>query len=266
MRLILKLKAIKEKEFPYNYNALLSKEISSLLGFETREFKDFLQKKGFRAADKPFGLFTFNLHFENVFHKKDTLFLRSNNAHLSISFPLISDYIKNLIADKLQDKEFTVRKGASQTTFLISKVETIQETVFRDDIIFVPKSPLILPGKKMIKNVLRTVYYTYRDDIHLSSKLIKEDLCRKYEAIYNSQVTNDYIFFQWDRNYIFANEKTSKKLKPKFMLESNQKSFSVLGNMVPFRVKGNPDLIKVGYQCGFGKLNYLGFGFSEFQD
>ncbi|MGE5430294.1 MAG: CRISPR-associated endoribonuclease Cas6 [Syntrophomonadaceae bacterium] len=266
MRLVLKLKAIKEKEFPYNYNALVSKEISNLLGFETQEFKTYLQSKGFRAADKPFGLYTFNLHFENVFHKNETLFLRSNNAQLNISFPLISDYINNTVISSLHEKEFIIKKGQLQTTFLISRVETIQEPIFRDDIIFVPKSPLILPGKKMIKNVLRTVYFTYRDEIREVSKLIKEDLCRKYEAIYNSQVTNDYIFFQWDRNYIYANEKTTKKLKPKFMLESNQKSFSVLGNMVPFRIKGNPDLIKVGYQCGFGKLNYLGFGFSEFQD
>ncbi|HEX2960752.1 MAG TPA: CRISPR-associated endoribonuclease Cas6 [Ignavibacteriales bacterium] len=266
MRLVLKLKAIKEKEFPYNYNALVSREISNLLGFETPEFKSYLQSKGYRATDKPFGLFTFNLHFENVFHKRETLFLRSNNAHLSISFPLLNDYINNYIIDKLPEKEIMIQKGQLQTTFLISRVETVQEPVFRDDIIFVPKSPLMLPGKKMIKNVLRNVYYTYRDDIRVVSKLIKEDLCRKYESIYNSLPANDYIFFQWDRNYIYANEKTTKKLKPKFMLESNQKNFSVLGNMVPFRIKGNPDLIKVGYQCGFGKLNYLGFGFSEFQD
>lgn len=266
MRLILKLKAIKEKEFPYNYNALVSKEISSLLGFDTAEFKDYLQKKGFRLADKPFGLYTFNLHFENVFHKKETLFLRSNNAHLSISFPLIDDYINGAVIDRLPEKEFIIQKGSSQTTFLISKVETVQEPDIRDDIIFVPKSPLILPSKKMIKNVLRTVYLSYRDDIRSVSKLIKEDLCKKYESIYNTQTATDYIFFQWDRNYIYANEKTNKKLKPKFSLESNQKSFSVMGNMVPFRIKGNPDLIKVGYQCGFGKLNYLGFGYSEFQD
>ncbi|MGE5351025.1 MAG: hypothetical protein ACM3P0_03020, partial [Acidobacteriota bacterium] len=214
MRLVLKLKAIKEKEFPYNYNALISREISNLLGFETPEFKSYLQSKGYRAADKPFGLFTFNLHFENVFHKKETLFLRSNNAHLSISFPLLNDYINNNIINKLPEKEFVIQKGQSQTTFLISRVETVQEPVFRDDIIFVPKSPLILPGKKMIKNVLRNVYYTYRDDIRTVSKLIKEDLCRKYESIYNSQAANDYIFFQWDRNYIYANEKTTKKLKP----------------------------------------------------
>jgi len=266
MRLILKLKAIKEKEFPYNYNALVSREISNLLGFETQEFRHYLQTKGFRATDKPFGLFTFNLHFENVFHKRETLFLRSNNAHLSISFPLLDDYINNGLIDKLAEKEFVIRKGQLQTTFLISKAETFKEPLFSDDIIFMPKSPIILPGKKMIKDVLRTVYFTYRDDIRTVSKLIKEDLCRKYESIYNSKAANDYIFFQWDRNYIFANEKTTKNLKPKFALESKDKSFSVLGNMVPFRIKGNPDLIKVGYQCGFGKLNYLGFGFSEFQD
>jgi CRISPR-associated endoribonuclease Cas6 len=260
------LKAIKEKEFPYNYNAIVSKEISNLLGFETPEFKDYLKSKGFRATDKPFGLFTFNLHFENVFHKKETLFLRSNNAHLSISFPLINDYIKSNVIDRLSDKELIIQKGQSQTTFLITKVETIQDPLFRDDIIFVPKSPIILPGKKMIKNVLRNIYFSYRDDIRTVSKLIKEDLCRKYESIYNSQVSNDFIFFQWDRNYIYANEKTSKKLKPKFMLEYNQKNYAVLGNVVPFRIKGNPELIRVGYQCGFGKMNYLGFGFSEFQD
>jgi len=30
--------------------------------------------------------------------------------------------------------------------------------------------------------------------------------------------------------------------------------------MCPFVVKGNKELIKFGYECGFGELNSAGFG------
>ncbi|MGE5400683.1 MAG: CRISPR-associated endoribonuclease Cas6 [Ignavibacteriales bacterium] len=266
MRLILKMKAIKENEFPYNYNSFVSAEISRLFGFESPEFKKFLSSKDFRFADKSFSLFTFNLHFENVIHRKNKLHLRSNNAHLYVSFPLIDEYVSSVVMDKLPEKQLMVPKRYPEPFFTITKVEQLPEPDFTKPLSFIPKSPLVLSTKRKIKNILRTYYMSYQDDIYEVVKLFREDLCRKYSYIYNTAVASENIGFQWDHDFITKNAGTTKKLRPKFSLEHNDRKFTVMGNMVPFSLKGNPELLKVGYYCGFGKLNFLGFGFSELQD
>ena len=41
------------------------------------------------------------------------------------------------------------------------------------------------------------------------------------------------------------------------------KGIKIRGIMCPFRVSGNPALIQIGYECGFGDKNSAGFGMVE---
>jgi CRISPR-associated endoribonuclease Cas6 len=45
--------------------------------------------------------------------------------------------------------------------------------------------------------------------------------------------------------------------------ENGRFPIDVIGIQAPFTIEGDPELIKVGYECGFGEKNSMGFGMAE---
>ncbi|MGE5499213.1 MAG: hypothetical protein ACM3Q2_14115, partial [Syntrophothermus sp.] len=127
MRIVLKLKATKEKEFPYNYNSLLSDEISRLFMFNSPEMLEYLQSRNYKYADRSFRMYSFALHFENVLHRANRLLLRSNNANLCLSFNYVDDFVKQNVLEKLEGKEFTIPGKHPNAVFTIQGI-TVKPT------------------------------------------------------------------------------------------------------------------------------------------
>ncbi|MDP4173849.1 MAG: CRISPR-associated endoribonuclease Cas6 [Bacteroidota bacterium] len=263
MRLLIKLKATKEKEFIYNYNSSLSEEISNLLGLDSDGLKDFLSQKNYRFADKPFRLFTFALHFENVLHRSNKLYLRSHNAYLYLSFPLIDQYIKDNVLESIRAKSEIAIKRCPNTVFTIQNLEVLPDPIFNDQMEFDLRSPVIISIRRKIKDIPTNFYLTFKDNPYDISRIITEDLKRKYSLIYNKELPNAMVKLDWDRNFIEDKLRNKKKLTAKLSIEINHRKSIVVGNITPFRLRGNKELLQIGYDTGFGFLNSLGFGLAD---
>ncbi|MGE5458088.1 MAG: CRISPR-associated endoribonuclease Cas6 [Methanococcaceae archaeon] len=266
MRLILKLKAIKEKEFTYNYNYSLYEEISKLLKLNTAGFKEFLREKGFRFEEKEFRFFTFALNFENVVRHSDKLQLRSQNARLLISFPLIDQYVSSFVLNDLTGKTLTILQNYPNAIFMIKNVCRIEEPLFKDGAMFFPKSPLILSERIKTADKQKNCYYTYKDDPAAINRVIKDDLVLKYKILHGRDLSTKDLSLDWDLEYVNNSILNNRKTTINLMINLYGKNKKITGSMVPFVLKGNPELIRTGYDCGFGKMNSLGFGLAESAD
>lgn len=261
MRLILKLKAIKEKEFTYNYNYQLSTELIKLLGFGKPEFSDYLVKKEIKLYGKQFNFFSFSLSFENVFRRGKKLFLRSNNATLTVSTPgILDEYLRDSVLNEIEGKHITALKNYPNAILNIKHVNVIETPEFNEEVKLRLLSPLVMSVRQLIGQ--KTVYTSliYKDDINEINKHISENLAYKYKTLYNENIRPFKFQLEWDNEFITQNLNSGKKLTSKLSVEFGNKKNTVLGSSVPFTIKGNEKLIRVGYECGFGDMNSLGFG------
>jgi CRISPR-associated endoribonuclease Cas6 len=46
-------------------------------------------------------------------------------------------------------------------------------------------------------------------------------------------------------------------------MKNHEHPIEIIANEIPFTLSGNSELIKVGYECGFGEKNSTGFGMVE---
>jgi CRISPR-associated endoribonuclease Cas6 len=89
------------------------------------------------------------------------------------------------------------------------------------------------------------------EDYDFTEKL-RLDLINKFYRIYDSLPVDENLEFEFNQRYIENKRRVSR------LVEFN--GIKILGYMIPFLVKGNPELIRLGYQLGFGNRNNCGFG------
>ena len=99
------------------------------------------------------------------------------------------------------------------------------------------------------------------------SEAIEQNLIKKYRLVYgkdpNGYIKNSGNFYEnkgiskfkitIDNNYM--NKKSGKITK-----KINFKNTEIIGFMAPFEVTGNPELIEIGYEAGFGEKGSIGCG------
>lgn len=91
-----------------------------------------------------------------------------------------------------------------------------------------------------------------RIEDHDFTEKLRQDLINKHYRVYDSLPTDDDLTFEFNERYI------SNKRRVTRLIAFN--GIKILGYMIPFRVSGNPELIRVGYHMGFGNRNNCGFG------
>lgn len=91
-----------------------------------------------------------------------------------------------------------------------------------------------------------------RIEDHDFTEKLRQDLINKHYRVYDSLPTNDNLTFEFNEHYM------SNKRRVTRLISFN--GIKILGYMVPFKVSGNPELIRIGYHIGFGNRNNCGFG------
>jgi CRISPR-associated endoribonuclease Cas6 len=119
-------------------------------------------------------------------------------------------------------------------------------------------SPLVLSTRKERMGSLQQ-YFLRPDDSNDINRVITNNSRNKYNLIYNEENTND-IALTWDENYLRKNKRVTKKIT---IDENGKYPIDIIGIQAPFILEGDPELIKVGYECGFGEKNSMGFGMVE---
>ena len=115
-------------------------------------------------------------------------------------------------------------------------------------------SPITMSTKRERGDRLDT-HYCLPDDPQFS-ELVRQNLIRKYEAVYRQPPQEKSFAMTFDQAYIDKNKGRVTRLV-------DFKGTKIRGVLAPFHVIGAPELIHIGYECGFGDKNSMGFGMVE---
>ena len=266
MRLKLNLLPENSPHLHVNYNYALSAAIYKLLRFGSEEFADILHNKGYKLNGKVYKLFSFALKFNKIISiNKNRILLGKKNADLIISSPLIDEFMKNFIYGSFSNSKIELVTENIKTIFNIQAIETIECPSLREEQKFLLYSPLVLStGYKDDSDKFKQKFIRYQDDLNMTSRILNTNLKNKYEIIHKKTYEGSDLFFEWDNNYAEKRIKDGKYLTRKVsVIKNEEKPIDIVGNMIPFTLKGNVELMKVGYDCGFGEKNSLGFGLAE---
>lgn len=263
MRIVLQLSS-NDKYLPINYNYFLSAAIYKLLHIGSPEFSEFLHTKGYQLNGKKYKLFSYALRFEKmeIIHSK--ILLKSPKVKLYVSSPIVDEFIQNFVIGTFQNQLIEISDHLLKTTFTIEQVESLPEPVFEKENYFNMLSPLVLSTKKESDGNLTQHFIRYSDEITEINRVLNQNLKHKYELIYNKQHLGEDVLLEWDKNYIEKKLKNNKRLTKKIsILKNGIRPVEIIANEIPFILTGSQELIKVGYECGFGEKNSMGFGLVE---
>jgi CRISPR-associated endoribonuclease Cas6 len=229
-----------------------------LLKFGSPEFSDFLHNRGYNLNGKPYKLFSFSLKFEKYKSDKNGIIPESPNVILTITSPKIDDFIKNFVIGSFERQFLRVSIGDVEHTLLIKNMELMPEPTFKDEMKFTLSSPMVISTVKEYNGKL-SPYYLRPEEIDEINRILTQNLRNKYQIISNKHTTSS-VTIEWDREYLSKNGRVTKKIT---INEYGKYPVDVIGIQAPFKIKGDTDLIKTGYECGFGEKNSMGFGMVE---
>ncbi len=240
---------------PFNYQYQLHAAIYKLLKQSSPQYSEFLHDTGFIDRNKHLKLFVFSkLLLVNSMPCK-TGFQNVEQAILYFSTPIPKSF-EHLVLGIFSDQKILLNLCAKPCIFCIEDVETLPEPYFKSEMKFTCLSPVAIAGFSGETNGKH--YYDYMVP---SEKLayingLKTNLLRKYRLINGSEFSGDETFdFSFDPLYII-------KKKGKIRKNIKFKSSHIIAMEAPFTISAAPELIRVGYECGFGINNSDGFGMS----
>lgn len=264
MRLQLDIKAVSNNKISVNYNYALSASIYKLLKFGSEEFSAFLHDIGYKNAGKTYKLFAFALRFDKFKIKHDVITLLEPSCRLIISSTLIKEFIQNFVIGSFQEQKIEVVDNSIKTAFNIEKIETLSEPPINSKEKLIMLSPLILSTKVKNNDRLEQYYFRYNDPLSEINRVFNKNLINKYELVHSKEYNGGGVTLKWDENYIRKMEERKKRITKKVTIRKDEHlKIDLIGNQLPFEINGDKELIKVGYDCGFGEKNSLGFGVAE---
>ena len=258
MRLLLTLKADEGSLISFNYHYHLSAAIYKLLQFGSKEFSAFLHDIGYKLDGKAYKLFTFALRFDKYTNLQNAIRLDEPKSFLFISSPLIDDFIKNFVIGTFENQIIDLTELNFPIRFKISFVETIPPPKFQEEMFFKMITPMVLSTVREYNGKV-SQYFLRPDDAKDINRVLTKNLQNKFNALYNKEIKEN-IELDWDKDYLNKTKRITKKIT---INQHGKFPIDVIGLNAPFRLSGNPDLIRVGYECGFGEKNSMGVGMAE---
>lgn len=251
MRIKLDLVHVNKNGFsvPINYNHFLTSLAYKTIGDSSSEYASFLHDEGYssKEVDKKFKLFTYSqLRFSNMEVESDIINSKSPEVRWFISSP-VTQFIEHLASGLLDSGD--VRIG--QETFHVEQISSVKPPDFTEEMDFLCMSPIVSSTMVKKNGELKTYYYRF-DDKELSTALLS-NLKNKYKLIHGEDRTDNSFRITFDKDYVEKKNGRISKLV-------DFKGIRIKGIFAPFTVTGNPELIKLGYQAGFGEKGSMGFG------
>jgi CRISPR-associated endoribonuclease Cas6 len=258
------LKIVGEKQFPLNYNYPLSAIIYKLLRFGSKDFSSFLHDIGFKLDGKTYKLFSFGIKFNDKVRANRThLLLSDDKVFLYVTSPLVDDFLKNLVVGSFLNENIPLFTNGTKTLLRIEQIELVPAPIFSDEMKFFPISPIVMGTKVEIGDKLKPYYLRYDDDLDEIKRIFNSNLRNKYELINGSEYLGEDLDFNWDTGFVNERLQRNKYVTKLINNRIRGKIIQIKAIDIPFTLKGNSDLIKIGYESGFGSQNSLGCGLFE---
>jgi CRISPR-associated endoribonuclease Cas6 len=264
MRLVLRLECQDSNKLSINYNYSLASAIYKLLEFGSPKFSSFLHNIGYNQNGKSYKLFSFAFHLEKAKIEQGYFNLISPDASLYISSPLIEDFIKNFVIGTFHSQRIEIYADYNKTEFKILQAELVPQPEFNEKMKFSLLSPLVLSSYKEHNDKVGQHYFRYDDDINEINKVLNANLIHKYKSIFNKDYAGGGVKLIWDEDYIKKMEAGGRRISRKITITKDiENPIDIIAINAPFSLEGDTEIMKTGYECGFGEKNSMGFGLAK---
>ncbi len=256
MRLKIQVDLSEISDIPFNYHYQLHSAIYNLIRKSSVEYSKFLHDTGFIDENKNLKLFTFSRCY--FFPKNSNRFGFRNVKGFTLYFstPIEKSFehlVLGIFADQIFFLTFQNKKIICQT----KNVESLPDPKYAEKMKFTCLSPIAIStmqdkNGKLIQHYLDYMNPDERD--HFIENL-RNNLIRKYKLVHKQEFNGKEDFdFSFDPVYI-----TKRKGKISKLIDF-KRGIKIKAMEAPFTIKADPELIKIGYECGFGEKNSAGFG------
>jgi CRISPR-associated endoribonuclease Cas6 len=254
MRIKLKLSFIgADRTLPLNSNYFQTALIYHIINSSSSEYSAFLHDQGYVfEGRKPFKFFTYS---QFLVPKKriegENLIGLSREIYWQISSP-IAEFVQHLILGLFEHSEVNL----CEARLRIEAAEEIPPPAFAPEMKFSLLSPMVV---STVRENETTAYYIRPEESEAFSEGVRKNLIAKYQTLFGKSPENDALRLTFDRDYV---NKRNGKISRLIRIKETQ----IKGVMAPFSVRGSKELIWLGYECGFGEKNSMGFGMAKIQD
>ncbi|MFQ3599308.1 MAG: CRISPR-associated endoribonuclease Cas6 [Chloroherpetonaceae bacterium] len=252
----LKLTLLQERKteiLPLNSNYYISSAIYRTLERSSPEFSALMHNYGYSNPEerRKFKLFTFsNLDVPDRRIDGSSLISFSKTISFTLSSPM-DDFLQHLVTGLFSDGYFFIESAR----FRKGEILSLPDPEFSETIEFSMLSPLVVSVMRPDRS---KEYLKYNDE--RLAPVVLQNLLAKYEAIYRRtfEGTTESFRIQFSERYI--EQKRGKIEKLITIQEGREGETKVKAILCPFTITAPIELIKIGYDCGFGEKNSQGFG------
>ena len=245
MRLRLCLDNPEGTRLPINYQEWLTATVYSLLAASDTAYARHLHDEGYLTEDgRRFKLFTFSwLRGSRRTVEGDALRFAPGPVEWQIASP-VEDFVRHLATGLLSAG--VLRVGPALLP--ITQIETLPAPVFSGTTAFTCLSPIVaaLPLPDGGTRYLRP------SDDETFSEAVRRNLLRKHRLLHGADPADDRLVLTFDPAYLARTGGGTKLI--------TFKEIRIVGAFAPFTVSGSAELLRVGYETGFGEKNAAGFG------
>jgi CRISPR-associated endoribonuclease Cas6 len=234
-----------------NHAYHLAALIYQLLAHASSEYATFLHRQGYGEGARRFKLFTFSPLLGGPRQITGET-LRFDTARLEwyIASP-IEPFLLHLVHGLLEAP--AVQVGGAELA--VAHVETLPEPLFTREMRLTCLAPITMSTRTAEQ---RWAQYLTPDDPRFAAA-IGANLERKYKLVQRlagpaaASFGGEAFTLIFDPDYVARHGGKISKL-------IDYKSIKIRGYLAPLTVLGPPELIHIGYECGFGDKNSQGFG------
>lgn len=259
MRLEITL-APKEKYFqiPINYNHQVSSEFNRIFADSNCDFSDRLPENSCRFKDrKTEKLFTFSGLINPSMHIDNHILSGWGACKMYFSSSVDENSVELFADGILKSKKIALRGGNLGSEFYINKVTNIPDPEFSNVEDFFMLSPTTISKISML-NGLRSEHFLRATD-NDTRAMLAFNLRRKFEAVHSRPYEGD-INIELDAKYIRERGGAEGISKLVTINEFTRDALRIRGFLCPIRIKAEPEMQKIAFECGLGERNHLGFG------
>lgn len=248
------------ERIPCNYSYHLAAAIYNTLSKSSSEFATVLHDKGYapEGSRQKFKYFTFsNLQIPNRTIEKGEIVSRSRQVSFYLSSPK-EEFLQHLILGLFAEGPLRIHHAV----YGKECIEKLPEPEWSENMTFSMLSPLAVSVYRDPSTGMNTKEYLRYDDSRLSDMLL-HNLQAKYRGLFDCEPPENGIPFsmRFEEEYLNRLRKKGRSVEKLITIkDSSGKETRVKAIQCPFTVTGDPELIKVGYECGFGENNPMGFG------
>ena len=243
---------------PASYQSEFSAWIHKMLHFENDEFNKWLKKKAYTDSSGEYHMYTFSdVVFPGHKNQNDKILVEGNKADMIISF-YADPEIESLLYPIFEKQEFKVGDMQGKVAFKVEKIEKIEEPDLSKggSYTFRCISPMLVSENNKVDGPFHSPDQKDFDKIFFKSLMFKYANLVKFMAIDPGKGLPNLKELEF---------KLIGKPRPKIVKIKSDTPHqkSVKGFVFDFNLKAPEELLKIGYNGGFGDFNHLGFGCCE---